>query len=310
MPPQFPDFKPIELSDKALVIPFLKSFQPETSELTFTNLFIWRNAYRWEWSVSGEHLIIRTDKEYRSIHKNGGRFFLPPIGPFPRGRVAEAALRRHERETGEPGVIERADKRLVREFEQDGALSGLFVVEPMREHFDYLYTTSDLIELSGRKYHAKRNFINRFIAEQEFVYLPLGRDLLSGCRAFSDYWCRIRRCEDDLGLMGEWGAVNEILDNFDTLDVVGGAVLIENKVEAFAIGESLRDDIAVVHIEKANPNIRGLYPVINQKFIENAFPQVPFVNREQDLGEEGLRRAKESYYPVRLVEKFRVRLAR
>lgn len=108
--------------------------------------------------------------------------------------------------------------------------------------------------------------------------------------------------------MGEWGAIEEALKNFIALEMQGGVILIEGEVEAFTLGELLNKDTAVVHIEKANPEIRGLYALINQQFCEQAWGKVPFINREQDLGEPGLRTAKLSYNPIRLVEKYRIRL--
>ena len=121
-------------------------------------------------------------------------------------------------------------------------------------------------------------------------------------------WCILRRCEDDLDLLGEWDAVKEILNSYESLDVQGGVVTIENKVMAFTIGQMLNDDTAVVHIEKADPEIPGLYPVINQQFCENSWHDARYINREQDLGMPGLREAKLSYYPDHLVKKFRITL--
>jgi hypothetical protein len=118
----------------------------------------------------------------------------------------------------------------------------------------------------------------------------------------------LRRCAEDLSLGGEWDATREALRHFDRLDIKGGAILIDGKVEAFALGEHLNETTAVVHIEKANMEIRGLYAAINQCFCEKQWADTPFVNREQDLGEPGLREAKLSYNPDHLVAKFRVRL--
>jgi hypothetical protein len=112
-----------------------------------------------------------------------------------------------------------------------------------------------------------------------------------------------------MNLMGEWEAIRELLDCCDRLSVQGGAIVINGAVEAFTLGELLNKDTAVVHIEKANSQIPGLYAVMNQQFCEHAWSGVAFINREQDLGDEGLRQAKLSYHPVRLVEKFKIRLA-
>jgi len=131
---------------------------------------------------------------------------------------------------------------------------------------------------------------------------------LNDCLGLAETWCQLRRCEEDLNLLGEWKAVREAFAHLGTLKIQGGVILIEDKVEAFALGELLNDQTAVVHIEKANPEIPRLYAVINQQFCENNWHDVTYVNREQDLGEPGLRKAKLSYHPEHLVEKFRIRL--
>ena len=116
-------------------------------------------------------------------------------------------------------------------------------------------------------------------------------------------------CDLDMSLMGEWAAIGVALNDFQALDLKGGVILLNGRVEAFTCGELLNEATAVIHLEKANPEIRGLYAAINQQFCQQAWAGVPFINREQDLGEPGLRTAKLSYHPHRLVEKFRIRLA-
>jgi hypothetical protein len=112
-----------------------------------------------------------------------------------------------------------------------------------------------------------------------------------------------------MNLLDEWEAVREALKHFSSLRIEGGVILIDDKVGAFALGELLNRQTAVVHIEKANPQIPELYAVINQQFCERSWQNVTYVNREQDLGETGLRKAKLSYHPAHLEEKFQIRLA-
>ncbi len=109
--------------------------------------------------------------------------------------------------------------------------------------------------------------------------------------------------------MGEWTAIGVALKDFQALNLTGGVIIVHDRVEAFTCAELLNATTAVVHLEKANPEFRGLYPAINQQFCQQAWAGVDFINREQDLGEPGLRTAKLSYHPHHLVEKFRIRLA-
>ena len=120
----------------------------------------------------------------------------------------------------------------------------------------------------------------------------------------AEKWCKIRRCEDDMNLLSESEAVRESLVHFPVLKIDGGVILIDGKVEAFTLGELLNEQRAVVHIEKANSENPGLYAMINQQFCENRWRDLLYINREQDLGEPGLRKAKLSYYPDHFVESF------
>ena len=295
----FPEFQALGREDRPLIQRYLWSAQPETSELTFTNLFIWRSLYRWEWSVDGDWLLLLGHKEGQPP------FFLQPLGPEPRLEVLEQAFDWLEdtRKASRPRV-ERADAKFVAEIKAGAG----FEITPTREHFDYIYRTSDLGELKGGRYHAKRNHINRFLQNFGNVYefVPIGPETLSLCLDFQRRWCEWKRCDEDMNLLDEWDAVRAALADYNALEVSGAAILIDGRVEAFTFGELLNEETAVVHIEKANPEIPGLYAVINQQFCRKYWGSIPFINREQDLDEEGLRKAKLSYHPVRFVEKYRV----
>ena len=298
--PGFPDFRALRLVDRKVISRFLWSYQPETSELTFTNLFIWRAQYGWLWSVEGSHLILISSKP------GAEPYFLQPVGPPPRAGVSLKLLRwlREERSVAKPR-IERADRRLAEELASKTSTR----VEPTRDHFDYIYRTEDLISLKGSRYHAKRNHISRFSQAAAAAFVPVGESNIGLCAEFQDRWCETRRCTEDLNLQGEWEAVKEALANYPRLGLMGSAFLVGGRVEAFTFGELLNTDTVVVHIEKANPDIPGLYAAINQRYCRENWSRTLFVNREQDLGEPGLRQAKLSYHPYRLVEKHTIWLA-
>jgi hypothetical protein len=209
----------------------------------------------------------------------------------------------HDEKGAHNPAIEKADQRLVSELQG----SPNFVIEPLRDHFDYVYRTEELIQLAGGSFRAKRNHINYFLRSYTFRYEPLATAHKQACLELMDAWCGMRRCEEDLSLSGEWEAIREALANLEELKVAGGVILVNGKVEAFTVGEPLNSEVAVVHIEKANMEIRGLYAMINQQFCEKQWHDVPYVNREQDLGEPGLREAKLSYNPDHFTEKFRIR---
>ena len=296
--PVFPDFRPIELQDRDTFNAIIKKYQPEVSEWTFTNLFIWRGYYGFQWSTYKDWLMVICPDA------KDGIYAMEPVGPPPRREPATMLLEWlwKEKKAADPR-IERADKLLASELGSDG-----FAVEEAREHFDYVYLREDLVQLAGNKYRSKRNHINQLFRAYNFAYADLDVHHIDDCVELQERWCQQKRCEEDMNLLSEWGAVREILEHYSALDLKGGVITVGNKVMAFTIGELLNDDTAVVHIEKADPDIPGLFQVVNQQFCEKAWDNVRYINREQDLGIPGLREAKLSYYPDHFVEKFRIRL--
>jgi uncharacterized protein len=306
--PVFPETRALEIKDRDFIQGALDRYRPETSELTFTNLFIWRNHYGVQWSVFQDWLLLFCSGSDREDGRTQAPLcqVLPPIGPPSRTEVVLRLLRhlQDDRGIGDP-TIERADARLLAEIGSRRELS----IEPVREHFDYLYSTRDLIDLAGQKYHAKRNHIAQARRAGRVTFEALSESHRHECLRLADDWCQARHCADDLGLVGEQAAIHEALSHLHQLKLLGGIVRVEGRLEAFSLGELLNPETGVVHVEKATPSHPGLYAVINQSFCTQAFAKTTYVNREQDLGEKGLRRAKLSYHPIRLIEKYRIRLS-
>ncbi len=298
-PPIFPDFKPLAIEDREFLQPRLRAYQPTTSELTFTNLFIWRGHYQLSWCLADDCLVFLSDQI-------SGSWFFPPVGPFPREDLCRRLLRwlQEARGSGDPR-LERVDRRLWEEL----TAAGGFHDEAQRDHFDYVYPTPDLIHLAGGHYQQKRNHLNSFQRSYHHTYETMTPGHLAACQDLAQKWCEIRNCEEDLSLKEESEAVKETLAHFESLGLTGAVMFVEGRLEAFTVGEKLNTDTVVIHLEKANPEIRGLYTAINQAFLEHAWNGTPWVNREQDLGEPNLRKAKLSYHPHHLEEKFTLRLA-
>jgi uncharacterized protein len=293
--PQFPNFKHLDLGDRDFIQDFLWTVQPETSEWTFTNLFIWRLFNRTRWAMLDDSLVIL-------CHPEGYEpYFFQPMGGD-RVSVSMALLDWMKRTTGQNTSIERVDEKLAASFtRKDG-----WNVVPIREQFDYLYPTADLIGLAGRKYHAKKNRINRVEKSVNHRYEPLTADLVHECIRVLIQWCNWRECHKSTVMRAEFGAVHEALLEFEPLKLTGGVLFVSDEIKAFSLGELLNDSTAVIHVEKVDPEIPDLFAVINQRFCEKAWNSVQWINREQDLGEPGLRKAKLSYHPAKLVEKYRI----
>jgi hypothetical protein len=234
-------------------------------------------------------------------------FALPPIGPPSRATVTRMLLQWLAESGALRPRVERADRRLAAEIEaeRDEGRPPLLVAAD-RDQFDYVYRTDALARLGGRSYAAKRRHVERFQRGHPVVYEPLEPGHVDSCLSVLDAWCLRRGCEEDPDLEADRRATHEAVVHHEDLGLTGGVIVRDHKVQAFSLGEMLNDQTAVVHVEKANPAIPGVFAVINQEFARYAWPTVPYLNREQDLGQPGLREAKLSYRPLRLVEKFTV----
>ena len=295
--PEITQFKDLSLEEKPLFDKLFGLFPPVISEFTFTNLFIWRHCYQLKVTRLKNFLCLLSDQGENS-------FFFPPIGE---GDIIECyrILLQYLEGKGAHSKIVRVPEASFAEM--DLKAEGL-IPEFDRAQSDYLYLTKDLIQLEGRKYHRKRNHIKQFKEKYSYEYIPLSPEWISECLRLETEWCDLRHCEAVPGLLNESIAIQEAFTHFDQLGVKGGAILINGKVEAFALGEPLNRDTVVIHIEKANPAYEGLYSLINQAFLENQWSGYTYVNREQDLGEEGLRKAKESYFPHQMISKYTITL--
>jgi len=295
--PTFPQFKDLTLEDKPLCDQVFNHFPSQISEFTFTNLFIWRHAYQIKISRLQNFLCLLSEQRESS-------FFFPPMGEGDVIECYQGLLQYLGGKATLPKIV-RVPEAAVEQM--DWKTSGL-KAELDRSQCDYVYLTQDLIELKGRKYHRKRNHIKQFQEKYSYQYIPLTPEWIPQCLQLETEWCDLRHCEASPGLLNESAAIKEAFTHFEELGVKGGAILINGKVEAFTLGDPLNSETVVIHIEKANPAYEGLYPTINQAFLENQWSGYTYVNREQDLGEEGLRKAKESYFPHHLVNKYVVTL--
>ena len=276
---------------------FFRARRYEGSECTFTNLFMWRECYHIRRAFD-EHAL------YVMAERDGEPFFLAPFVADP--AQLPAAIEK---------LIEVAEflgaKKQFRgvycdiKAEIEAAFPERFTFTADRENFDYIYLTENMITLSGRKLHGKKNHLNAFRREfPDHQYHPLTTEWLDPCLEFAARWCAQRPDKDDPSLQCEQCAIRHVFNNLADLPIRGGVLVVNGRVEAFSFGEFINDDMVLIHVEKANPEIRGLYAAINQQCCEQAWPDSKYVNREEDMGLEGLRRAKESYQPAYLLEKY------
>lgn len=289
-------FQQISLEDKPLFDRFFRQRRYENSECTFTNMYMWRQGYAIEWAVIDDFLCIKAGLPGNTP------FVLCPFG-LDDSRLGGAIdkLADYFSQQQWPFTLRSVSAEMAAVLQK--VKPKFFCFQDDRDNYDYVYGTEDLINLAGRKYHSKQNHIHYFEKNFAYQYAPITDELLEPCMVGAREWYTSHNGAEDDSLRREYRAIIDALTNFRYLGLQGGAILLDNKVAAFTFGEKLNEDTAVIHVEKGL-NVRGLYQVINREFCRNAWSDLKYVNREEDMGIEGLRRAKQSYHPVMMIKKY------
>lgn len=282
--PAYPDFKPVGLEDQDVFNEYLEASPSEVCELNFANIFMWKESERSSWTILNGSLCVLVEPDFEDS------YVLPPVGGERVVETISACLGHAQRLSRVPaGFAER--------------YGAGFKVEEDPGNFDYIYLRQELAELKGKKFDGKRNRIRKFESTFVHEYHPLTRADVPGCFRLLEDWFEEKR-NGDLYMRAERVAIIQALASFERLGLTGGVVKVGGRVEAFTMGGRLTADMAVIPIEIANPGLVGLAQWINREFICRECGDYAFINREQDMGIEGLRKAKLSYQPARLVKKY------
>ena len=287
-------FKRPELEDKGIIDSYFAMAPSRSCERTFANSYLWSRHYHVKYAVIGDALVFQDDDP-------------SPAFAYPAGKPAavKRALDFLMEYCNERGWEFKLYNLTEENFAQlDVWYPGQFQIEYNRDYADYVYETEKLATLAGKKLHGKRNHINKFKQiYPDWSYEPIDEKNVEECFQMALKWRNLNGCEDDPEKNAEMCVTLNFLRLFRELGMKGGLIRIEGRVVAFSIGEEVCEDTFVVHIEKAFPDIQGAYPMINQQFVLHECMDYKYVNREEDTGAEGLRKAKLSYHPVFLVEK-------
>jgi hypothetical protein len=285
--PEYPESAKIVRDFKGELYPLLNRLPEGISEFTFTGLYLFRNTYGYQLSwMPGKKLLIRGEK-------NGRSFYSMPMG-FPDDRNMRERLLDEVDYVKNLGESHADDARVWLES------IGYNVCED-RDNFDYLYLREDLATLRGKKYHKKRNQVNAFINNYSYEERPLCSSNIDDAFSVLETWREGR--EDD----GDYDASREALELKDFLGLDGYMVYVDGKPAAYTMGEGIANNSTyVIHIEKAAGQYRGIYQFINQAYASVLHKSFQYINREQDLGDEGLRQAKMTYRPAGFIKKYRV----
>lgn len=287
------DFREPELSDRQWADELLAGSGFRGCIYTFGNNYVWRKVYNIQICRYKDFYMLRN-----TDHTDDQPRFFFPAG---RGDLHEAiaVLREYCAGLGVPLMMtanKQSTEWLIANYPEVRA-------EGDRDGFDYVYNSADLAELKGKKYHSKRNHLNRFY-ENDWSFEPITAANIPDCVSVLDQWLAANSTEPDADKQTEAAVVRESLDHFAALGYTGGMLRVSGEPQAFTFGEKSSEDTFVVHAEKALLNYQGAYTAVNCEFAKTIAGQYRYINREEDAGSPGLRKAKLSYHPAFMEEKY------
>lgn len=298
----------ISIDNRDILEEYLNGYEYRTSGLSFSAQYMWRDINKFCWDMVGDYMCISGVSHLELEEGTELPFMFPPLtktGRYDKESLRETIYKSREifEKKGQPFSL-----RLV-----PGHMTGIiseacpeieFIDD--RPNYDYIYRTQDLIDLKGRAYHGKKNHLNYFKKTYEYEYVELTSDMADDAMKFIAEFNESKDIPDnerELLLMEE-EAMRDVFENLEKAGYRAGAILIDGKIQALAAGGRLGRDTVTEHIEKANVKYRGLYPAINNEFCKSIASDAEYINREEDMGIENLRKAKLSYRPIELLEKY------
>lgn len=289
------NFKQITLSDKKVMDAAFAGNEYRACDFCFTNLYAWNAKFKTVYAIEHRTIFLRFQDS------DGQTYYMMPIGKMPlidAFKLIEEDAKINKIPFQMKGISSEMWEKIRNE------IPGEFRYLPDRNNDEYIYLSEKLINLSGKKLQSKRNHINRFKADNpDWEYFPLtSQKELEECAYILDEWEEVNTSKADFSQRYDYIATKIMLENFEYLQLRGGAIRVNGKIVAFTIGEQLTADTFVVHVEKAFSEVNGAYTIINQQFIKHEASQYKYINREEDMGIANLRKAKMSYYPDLLLE--------
>ena len=290
------EFKEITLADKEWIEPLLKMSAFGSEEYSFSFCYLWRKVFGYHAARMGNYFLLKSVRAGRApsyLYPSGSGDIVPVLEALRQDAAAEEApLVFHTILTEQKVLLETM-------------YPGEFEFIELDDYYDYVYEAKSLITLAGKKLHSKRNHINRFMADYpDWSYEDISTENLPEVVEMSREWLHLHEESDSTSLMQEARSVSAAIHDFFDLGLDGGLIRVGGRVVAFSMGDRLNHNTYLVHIEKAYADIQGAYAIINQQFATRYCADYQYINREDASGQPGLAKAKRSYRPAFLVEKY------
>ncbi len=294
------DFKDITLQDRDLITSYTQNSNRKNCDLSFSNLCSWRFLYDTQFAEINGFIIFKFWAQKKLA-------YMMPVG---NGDLKKTILQMMDdaKKEGDPFVMLGVSSEMREELE--AIMPHTFAYTIDRDYADYIYLRENLAELKGRKYQQKRNHINRFInGHNEYKFVPITTpEHIKECLHFEAEWCKQNNCDKHEGTGNERASIIYGLTHFNELGLKGGILYADGKTVAFTYGMPINQETFGTHVEKADSMVEGAYAMINREFARYIPEQYIYINREEDLGIPGLRKAKLSYNPTIILDKYLVSL--
>jgi uncharacterized protein len=288
----FDDFKKIDVNDKPIFDKHYQQFPPTHSGELFTTMISWEEYVEYRYvSIDNSIIILAKANNEIIIHPPSGKFNLD---------LTKQVIRIAIKENMTFGFIKKIEKNLLSTYFP----SFTFIED--RDYFDYVYRVSDLAELSGTKYGKIRNRLNKFAKNFAYITEEISEKNINEVNEFLKRWCLWKDCGSNELLENERKAIIYLMSNYFDFNLKGLALRISGTIQAIAVYEKMNAETVVIHFEKGSPDFDGIYKAINMETAQRLQHFVPYINREEDLGIPGLRKAKLSYHPDHFIEIYNI----
>ena len=297
------NFKCLSLDDKEIIEKYNDINKLESYEYLFSSLYMWRKLNNVKYAVVDETLIIEKNEEGK------GTFYAQPLGYNKENLVelVDKLLERNTDYTDREYVFGDVDENFIEDLKKYTDYK-IEIIEDV-DDFEYVYNTKDLIELRGKKYHRKKNHVNSFKKTYEYEIKEINNEkVIKDCLVLLQKWHEEIAVTVDKEMLMEIDAIKDLFKELDFCDLKSIAIYVDGDLAGFAVGERVNEKMAVIHVERGEISYKGIYAFLNMKFLEESFHDTEFVNRQEDTGNAGLRKSKQSYYPSKMVKKYLVKV--
>ena len=298
----------ISIDNREILEQYLNGYEYKTSGLSFSAQYMWRDINKFNWDMMGEYMCISGISHLELEDGIELPFMFPPLtatGEYDKDALRETIYKAKEyfEKKGQPFSLRLVPFHVMEIIKE--AVPEIHFIDD-RPNYDYIYLTQELIDLKGKAFHSKKNHLNYFKKTYEYEYVELTSDMADDAMRFiSDFNKRKEVPAHEMEMLKmEEQAMEDVFKNIEAVGYSAGAILIDGNIEALAIGGKLGKKTITEHVEKANVEFRGLYQAINNEFCRNVAAKAKYINREEDMGIPNLRKAKLSYKPVKLIEKY------